>query len=309
MALTLENPLYYIGLSTVAYMLVQACQFVYLHIRTSSILRYKHGSQSWALITGASDGIGLGFARELCRLGFNVILLGHKPDELESARASLERQFPAAKVNIFVMNAITASADDMQNLVLSLKSLRVSILVNNVGGLPPMESEFRPLSEYSTNDIEGTINLNCRFATHLTSLLLPDLARNGPSLIINMSSGGKVGLPYQVIYCATKAFVASFTSALAIELKCEGKPIEVIAFTPGTVKTGGVPLPVSFTVASVETFVKAALAKVGCGLPVVAGYWVHAMQIVMLNSLPEWMRQKSLANVIKGVRKGMEKSK
>jgi 17beta-estradiol 17-dehydrogenase / very-long-chain 3-oxoacyl-CoA reductase len=67
-----EAPLYYLGLITAGYLTLIVGSFLHHYLRPSSLMQYKHGAESWALITAASDGIGLGFAKELCRKGFNV---------------------------------------------------------------------------------------------------------------------------------------------------------------------------------------------------------------------------------------------
>ncbi|MCJ1380265.1 hypothetical protein MMC17_003368 [Xylographa soralifera] len=293
--MVLDSFTYCLGLLTAIYLLIRVAGFLNTYLRRSSLHTYKHGPPSWALITGASDGIGLGFAQTLCAQGFNVILLGHKRNELEAAQVALQRESPSAQIRILVVDAIIDDAATLENAVATVQDLHITILINNVGGLPVIASYFKPLAEYSASDIDGTIYLNNRFMARLTRLLLPTLSSNGPALIMNLSSGGRLGLPYQVMYAASKGFVSSFSTGLAREMKTLGLPVEVLAITPGNVRTGSYKPPLAWGTPDARTFAEAALGCVGCGRLVVAGYWRHAIQVFILESIPERTKQRVLS--------------
>ncbi|MCJ1316434.1 hypothetical protein MMC15_001755 [Xylographa vitiligo] len=305
--MVLDSPIYFLGLLTAIYLLNRIARFLYTYLRRSSLHTYKHGPPSWALITGASDGLGLGFAQTLCTQGFHVILLGHKRHELEAAQTALQRESPSAQVRILVVDAITDDAAALEDAAATVRHLHVTILINNVGGLPVMASSFKPLTAYSPCDIDGTIYLNNRFMARLTRLLLPALCRNGPALIVNLSSGGRVGLPYQVMYAASKGFVSSFSAGLAREMKTLGLPVEVLAITPGNVRTGSHKPPLAWGTPDARTFAEAALGCVGCGRLVVAGYWRHAMQVFILEAMPEGLRQRVLSKEMTLKKKTLDK--
>ncbi|MCJ1387580.1 hypothetical protein MMC18_000423 [Xylographa bjoerkii] len=305
--MVLESPIYCLGLLTTVYLLNRIAGFLYTYLRRSSLQRYQHGSQSWALTTGASDGLGLGFAQTLCAQGFNVILLGHKRSELEAAQLTLQRESPASQVRILVVDAIVDDAATLEKAIATVQDLHITILINNVGGLPVMASSFKPLTKYSAADIDGTIYLNNRFMARLTLLLLPTLSSNGPALIVNLSSGGRIGLPYRVMYAATKGFVSSFSAGLGRELRMLGLPVEVLAITPGNVRTGSHKPPLAWDTPDARTFAEAALGCVGCGRLVVAGYWRHAIQVFILEAMPEGMRQRVLSKAMTLKKKTLDK--
>lgn len=178
--------------------------------------------------------------------GFGVILLGHLPDELAQAKTLLQKLAPNAQVRVIVMNARTATPSEMDSAVQSLSDLQVSILVNNIGGMPIKLPPFRMFATYSCDDIDATINQNNRFMARLTTLMLPLLTKKeggGRSLILNLSSAAYVGMPYLVMYGATKGFVNSFSSGLARELCSPNTPetnhIDVLAIIPGEVHSQG----------------------------------------------------------------------
>jgi 17beta-estradiol 17-dehydrogenase / very-long-chain 3-oxoacyl-CoA reductase len=206
---------------------------------------YKRASPdpAYALITGSSAGIGFGVAQALVKEGLAVILLGHLPDELAEAKATLQRLRPDAVVRILVMDAKSATPREMDAAVQSIADLQVSILVNNVGGYPVKLPTYRALATYSSEDVDASINMNARFMARITALMLPILSRRPSpkdrSLILNVSSGGMVGVPWAVMYGATKAFNWSFSCGLARELEAspETNHIDCLAIIPGEVRT------------------------------------------------------------------------
>ncbi|KAM7215362.1 NAD(P)-binding protein [Rhypophila decipiens] len=244
-----------------------AYQFLTFHFvkPAKPLSSYKRTSQSrddtddekttWALITGSSAGIGLGIAQELILQGFGVILHGHLPVELAEAKDHLlkyhgQSHHPSRKqvkstrppqVEIRVLDARTATEDDLNSLVNSLSHLAVSILVNNVGGNAIREPNFLEVKDMTTRDIDNVIDQNARFMSRLTCLILPSLAKNPKALIINLSSAGKVGCPWLVMYSATKAFNHGFSVGLGRELKLnpQTKHIECICVVPHEVKSQG----------------------------------------------------------------------
>ncbi|KAK0647008.1 hypothetical protein B0T16DRAFT_171752 [Cercophora newfieldiana] len=212
-----------IGAAAVLRVLYWAAQFVVYHFWRSSkpLTAYKRvGTDAYALVTGASAGIGLSIARELVRQGFGVVLLGHLPDELAAAAKSLN----SPRVRTLVVNARTATPEHISGAVKSISDLNISILINNVGGFPLADPPLRSLNTLTTAEVDAHVDLNARFMARLTNLMLPLLAAskkqtNERSLVLNMSSAGRVGMPWIVMYSATKGFNYSFSMALSRELE------------------------------------------------------------------------------------------
>jgi 17beta-estradiol 17-dehydrogenase / very-long-chain 3-oxoacyl-CoA reductase len=171
---------------------------------------------------------------------------------------------------------------------------------------------MKPLSDFSLAQIDDTISLNARFMSRLTRLLIPTLAANGPSLIINLSSGAYVGIPWLVMYSATKGFVASFSSALGREMRAERLPVRVVALAPGDVRSQGHRAELAWNVPSSRAFAKSALDRIGAAgtgeTPlVVSPYWVHALMILLLNVLPESVVQAGMVQGMREKRRKLEK--
>lgn len=200
---------------------------------------------SYALITGSSAGIGFGVAQALVKEDFAVILLGHLSDELSKAKTALQKLRPGAVVRILVMDVRTATPEAMKAAVQSIADLQISILVNNVGGNPVELPAFRTLATYSSEDVDVVINMNARFMARFTALMIPILTRKSRaeerSLILNTSSAGMVGIPWLIMYGATKAFNWSFSCGLARELQAypETSHIDSLAIIPGEVRSQG----------------------------------------------------------------------
>jgi 17beta-estradiol 17-dehydrogenase / very-long-chain 3-oxoacyl-CoA reductase len=293
------------------YALYTIADFLTLHFYHPSqpLAAYKRkGTEpTYALITGSSAGIGLGLAQELVAQGFGVILLGHLPDELNEAKSTLERRTPGAAVRTVTMNAITATPEDLDTLALSLRPLRLSILINNVGGCP-YHLPMRELSTMSCADIDRTINMNARFMSRLTALLLPQLtlppSPGERSLIVNLSSSSHIGLPWLTIYSATKAYNLAFSAALSRELITHPatRHVDCIAITPGDVQSQSntqaavtnSPTWESYGRCVVRTLDNAVMR----GLKVFVPYWFHDLSMRVVPWLSESVRQSTFTKVI-----------
>jgi 17beta-estradiol 17-dehydrogenase / very-long-chain 3-oxoacyl-CoA reductase len=164
-----------IGALTLFYTAYYVTRFLTFHLISPShpLRSYKRASPepTYALITGSSAGIGFGVAQALVKEGFAIILLGHLPDELSEAKVTLQKLRRDAVVRTIVMDARTATGEEMATVVQSIANLPVTILVNNIGGIPIKLPAFRVLATYSTEDVDAIINMNSRFMARLTSLM------------------------------------------------------------------------------------------------------------------------------------------
>lgn len=283
----------YLGAATFGALLVRLAQEAYLYLRPSSLSRYRApGKESWAFVSGASDGIGLGFAHELCRHGFNVFLHGRNRDKLLRVQEQLRTAYPSAQTKIIVFDASNPS-EDMERIVGEIGDAYLTVLINNVGGGTGViqGSPYIRLQDYTHEQVQALFNINAVFMAQLTRLLLPILQKNAPGLIMNISSAASVGMPWLTIYSAAKGFVNSFSNALAAELRAEGQDIEVMNVIVGSVKTAANPVEEEFFIPSDRTMASAALDRVGCGWLMVWGYWRHRVQGVGLDIFPRRVMQ------------------
>lgn len=293
------------GIATAAYTTLRCLRFIYLYTQASSIKRYLYGHDPWALVTGASDGIGLGIAHELATKGFNVILHGRNPEKLDRTKNQLEKEHKNVDFRTAILDASSATSQQIDGLVASLDGLNLTVLVNNVGG----GVKVQPLEKCTAEEVDFAINVNARFPAQLTRALLPKLSRpEGPTLIMNIGSLADSGVPYATVYGGSKAFNMAMSSSLAVEVKVEAKDIEVLAIPIGRVTDcAHNEEPSSFFTPTARTMARACVDRVGCGRPVVVGYIGHAMQKFLIDLLPVFVFEMLVVPAMKVRKENAEK--
>jgi len=286
----------FVGALSVLTIIYKLAHFYYPYLRSGSLKRYNNNDGAWALVTGSSDGIGQAIAYELCSKGFNIILHGRNPTKLSSVQSNLSASFPKTQFRSFVADAEASTeirSAAIQELVASIKDLKLTVLVNNVGGTGNMTVDFTTLTDHTTMEIDGLISINMLFTTHLTHALLPLLIRQDSALIINTGSSSQTGMPYLPVYSATKAYLSAWGNALSIEMQSEGLEVEVLTVLSGNTQSGQDKRPASLFRPTSKTFARAA-SKVGCGRAVVVGYFWHGLQAASLGLMPEWAQRTGL---------------
>lgn len=273
----------YIGAATACYLAIQLARHAYRFLRPSSLPRYNPPEKdSWALVTGATDGIGFGFAQALSRRGFNVFLHGRNREKLLRRQQELQAQFTSIKTKIIVYD-VTKITEEVDNIVNEIGDAPLTVLINNIGG---SLSDFEKLSDKSYLEVRDTISLNITFMTQVTRLLIPILEQNGPGLIMNISSAASYGMPWISVYSGCKGYVETFTNAVASEMKVDGRPIEVLGIWVGNVQSQMNAIDVSWTTPSSLGMAESALNRVGSKGPMVWGYFPHALQGLAFVLLP-----------------------
>lgn len=260
--------------------LYRLVRFIHVYTRTSSLPRYLHasssGNKAWALVTGASDGIGLQLVRELASRGFNVVLHGRNKVKLDKIIIGLSQDFSSTEFKAVVLDASLSGDALIQGLVKvvsEIKHLNLTVLVNNVGGPPAVAIPAFVTFDKSTTEINNAwIDMNARFPVQLTHLLLPTLLAHQPALIVTLSSMADEGNPWLTMYSGSKAFIMSWCKGLAREMKAEGRDVEVLGIRTAQV-TGASQNTKKPTLVmpDAKVYAKAVLDKVGCGMILVNG--------------------------------------
>ena len=184
----------------------------------------------WALVTGASSGIGVDLARLFAQAGCNVVITARRIERLQALREELEGE-QGVQVEVIASDlSMPAGARALFDAV-QAKEIPISILVNNAGiGL---NGQFAQLS---LEDQMGMIQLNVNSLTELTHRFLTDMKARGEGWILQVAStyAFQPGAGYAA-YAATKAYVLSFSLALNHELR--GTNIKHSALCPGPTRT------------------------------------------------------------------------
>jgi len=189
-----------------------------------------HLRDKFAVVTGASYGIGTAIAERLAASGMNLVLVARSADELDEAAARLSRRHG---VTVHALPADLATADAPARLAEALadRGIEVEMLVNNAG-----VATQGPVLDGDPARYRTLIDVNVSALTELTTLLLPAMVARGHGAVVNIAStGGYIPAPYLAVYAATKAYVLSFTKALWSET--QGTGVRVVAVSPGPTKT------------------------------------------------------------------------
>src|ERR1700687_4952446 len=184
----------------------------------------------WALVTGASAGIGKALAEELALGGTNLVLTARRRERLEALAQKL-RATHKIQAESFVADLTQVSAPKEIFDFTEGMGLAIDLLVNNAGF-----GQYGELHEVEVEKLLDMVQVNCRAVLHLTRLYLPGMvARRSGDVLIVASTAAFQAVPYISTYAATKAFDLFLAEGLAEEMKPYG--IRVCALCPGSTES------------------------------------------------------------------------
>ncbi|KAH8698621.1 putative short chain dehydrogenase/reductase [Talaromyces proteolyticus] len=295
-----------IGIAVSGLALIHLAREIFVYVRPSSLPRYLKKDEkgtSWAFISGASDGIGLGFAHELCRRGFNVFIHGRNYEKLRRLQDDLCALYPERQTKIVIYDASELAEDVDERIMDEVGDARLTLLVNNVGGMAMMKpSPYVKLHDFSYNEMKTVLDVNANFTAQLTRILLPRLMQSQPSLVINISSIAKLGFPWLVPYSATKAFVSALGEGLSAEMRADKQDVEILGVIVGSVSTAGHNVSEGLFVPSAGALASATLDRVGCNRLSVWGYWSHRLRGFPLELISQKTFQAAATKEIRRLR-------
>jgi len=197
-----------------------------LSVKEKQRLKNKYGE--WAIVTGASSGIGLELATQLAKTGLNLIINGRNEERLLDA----ERQLKRYDIQVKLAIADVSESTGIEKVIQTSNGLNVGLLINNAGyGTSGLFVESSLHAEVTM------LRVNCEAVLSLTHYFLEKFKQQRRGGIIFLSSlVAFQGVPYAANYAATKAYVQSFAEALAVEMKPFG--VDVLAAAPGPVQSG-----------------------------------------------------------------------
>ena len=187
-------------------------------------------SASWALITGASSGLGQEFSTLLAKDGYSLVLVARDQEKLEFLAQNLQKTY-SIQVHCFLIDLAKEDAIAEIEKKLKQNNITVSILINNAG--LGQNEYFAEGDQKKTADM---IAVNIKTLTELTRLLLPDMIKHNRGKILNVGSMAAFSPgPFMAVYFASKAYVFSFSRAIREELS--NTNIKVTVFCPGPIQT------------------------------------------------------------------------
>jgi len=183
-----------------------------------------------ALITGASVGIGRELAKLFAQNSHNLVLVARNAARLQEVAGDLERQFEVT-AKAFPLDLTSSAAPQLLFDQLRRENIAIDVLVNNAG-----YGKLGAFTQIPYAESAGQIELNITALTHLTKLFLAPMLERKAGRILNVAStaGFQPG-PLMAVYYATKAYVISFSEALANEL--QGTGVSVTCLCPGLTDT------------------------------------------------------------------------
>eukprot|EP00245_Coleochaete_scutata_P007575 TRINITY_DN23034_c0_g1_i1.p1 TRINITY_DN23034_c0_g1~~TRINITY_DN23034_c0_g1_i1.p1 ORF type:complete len:330 (+),score=54.70 TRINITY_DN23034_c0_g1_i1:69-1058(+) len=243
----------------------------------------KYGS--WAIVTGATDGIGKGFAKELAKKKVNVVLVSRTESKLVEVSKELETKY---KIQTKVVAIDFVEADlgvAIKKIEDAISDLDVGILINNVGLSYNHAQFFHELDAQLMLDL---IKVNIIATTRITKLVLPGMLNRRRGAIVNIGSGAATVLPSDplyAVYAGTKGYVDQFSRTLYVEYKSCGIDVQCQAPLYVATKLSKIRKS-SLTCPSADTYARYGLRWIGLE-PRVTPYWVHSIMWWMIASLPE----------------------
>jgi short-subunit dehydrogenase len=254
----------------------------------ASTFRSAYGS--WALITGASDGIGKAFAEQVAALGLNVVLVARRLDRLEALATALRAQHG---IEAIALAADVSSEQGLADIEGATASLDVGLLVAAAGygtSGPFLAADLARERDMLAVNAYAVLRQCMTFGNRF-------VARGRGGIILMSSIVGWQGVPRSTHYAATKAYVQSLAEGLRLELRPHG--VDVLAAAPGPVESGfatraGMRMRMTVLPATVAKESLAALGRRGTVIP--GG--LSKLMTYALASLPRTLRTRVLARVM-----------
>ncbi|MEE6499004.1 hypothetical protein FKM82_003278 [Ascaphus truei] len=204
---------WYLGLVTAAWWAVRAAWCLLSGLRVWVL---GSGAQvgprlgKWAVVTGATDGIGKAYAEELARRGMGIVLISRSPEKLDAVAREIREKF---KVETKTIEADFGKPEEIyKRIQAGLEGLEIGVLVNNVGMSYNYPEYFLDIADLETT-LDKLININITSVCKMTRLILPGMLERSKGVILNISSAsGMYPVPLLTVYSATKSVLPFFVA-------------------------------------------------------------------------------------------------
>ena len=270
-----------------------------MKLSNNEIARLKSKYGEWAIITGASSGIGLELATQLATSGFNLVINSRHLDKLQEVEKHLKS---LSKIEIKIVASDVSESEGINKIIQASQGLNIGLLVVSAG--------YGTSGLFTDGSLHSEINMlrvNCEALLSITHYYSQQFVQQKRGGIILMSSiVAFQGTPYSANYAATKAYVQTLAEALAVELKPFG--IDVLAAAPGPVESGfsqraNMKMSMSLTPSQVGVPILKALGRKTTVLPGL----LTKILVYSLRTLPRWGKVKIMAKVMGGMTKHQRK--
>ena len=274
---------------------------------------WRPGPDSWAVVTGATDGIGLAYAKAMAGKGYCLFLISRNTQKLDKVKAEILNEYPNCPA-VKIMSIDFTLDTIYKNIAEEISSLNghVHVLINNVGMAYKYPEYFTKIPN-SDKFISDILNCNILSVTRMTHIVLPMMEKRRSGSVINISSYSALfPTPLLCMYSASKIYMDYFSRALHAEYKDRG--IIVQSVLPYYVSTYMIRNPgISLMIPSPDQFVNSALKTVGVEVRTY-GYFAHNILAFFQNFFVKFVIGNNLNTKIaffrmKRFRKGCYKRK
>jgi short-subunit dehydrogenase len=254
-------------------------------------LKAKYGE--WAVITGASSGIGLDLATQLASAGFNLVLIARQLEKLQEIERQLKHN---TTIQIKIVACDVSETDGIDQIIETAKGLNVGLFIASAG--------YGTSGNFIDSSLHSEINMlrvNCESLLSLTHYYSQQFTQQKRGGIILMSSMVAFqGTPFSANYAATKAYVQTLAEGLAVELKPKG--VDVLAAAPGPVESGfskraHMKMSMSLKPEQVGVPILKALGRKTTVLPGL----LTKLLVYSLRTVPRWGKVKIMEKVMGGM--------
>lgn len=259
----------------------------------------------YAIVTGATDGIGKAYALALAKKGMSIVLISRTEAKLQAVKEEIDsKNYSGVDVKYIVCDYSNFDDKAKANVKAGIDGLDIGVLINNVGVSYRYPRYFHELAD---DEVDNLVEMNINSTTWMTRFVINGMLEKKSGAIVNISSGSAMyTLPLLAEYSAAKSYVEKFTLALHAEYKSKG--ISVQCQIPFYVATKLAKMRKAFTVPSPDKFAKLGIRFIGHDDPVVSPFWVHAVMGYVMDRLPTSVVTNVIMSMHQGIRKrGLKK--
>ena len=276
----LSNLISYLSYIFIICWIVRIFIFIYENvIRQNNNILNRYGTDSWALVTGGSDGIGKEISISLAEKGFNLLIVSRTESKLQAFCEEIQKTCNVQAEYIALDFKTVSTYDEYEKIFIDhFRQKPIKVLVNNVGYM-----KLEKMKDMDIQDVYDTVVVNCFPQTYLTKIYIDNLGENKGGIINLSSTVTEAIFPYFNLYAPTKVYNDYFSKGISLE----EKNIDSLSVRPGPVQSDLSGLKSNgFTVLSAKQCSNG-LFKYFTFNKETNGHILHTVQSYFLSCLPE----------------------
>jgi 17beta-estradiol 17-dehydrogenase / very-long-chain 3-oxoacyl-CoA reductase len=255
----------------------------------------------WAVITGATDGIGKAYSLALAKKGMSIVLISRTESKLKDVKGEIEKKgYKNVEVKYIVCDYDKFNTQSVRDAVQkALEGLEIGVLINNVGIGYKYPRFFDELPDW---EVESMMTMNIDSTVYMTRMVLPNMLQRKSGAIVNISSGSALyTMPLLAEYGAAKSFVEKFSRALNAEYASKGVTCQCQA--PFYVATKLAKLRKSLTVPTPTEYAHMGVKFIGyADSALVQPFWIHAVQGWLMKQIPDFILAPGIKSMHMSIR-------